>query len=187
MTPTRSSPIRDVLYIITCGAPPSRHVDALVKLVHDDGWEACVIATPQGLTFLDTSTLEELTGYPVRSEYKDPTEPDVLPSPDAIAVAPATFNTINKWAAGISDTLALGLLTEAIGKQLPLVALPFLNTAQAAHPEFDESVNKLRALGVTVLYGPETYRLHEPGTGSQYLHKYPWHLIPASLAEQKAT
>ena len=42
-------------------------------------------------------------------------------------VAPATFNTINKWAAGISDTLALGLLTEAIGKKIPVVALPFTN------------------------------------------------------------
>jgi Flavoprotein len=40
----------------------------------------------------------------------------VVVSPDAIIVAPATFNTINKWAVGISDTLALGLLTEAIGR-----------------------------------------------------------------------
>jgi flavoprotein len=47
-------------------------------------------------------------------------------------VAPAAFNTINKWAAGISDTLAHGLLTEAIGKGLPVVALPFINTAEAA-------------------------------------------------------
>jgi flavoprotein len=34
-------------------------------------------------------------------------------------VAPATFNTINKWAQGISDTLALGLLNEATGLGLP--------------------------------------------------------------------
>jgi flavoprotein len=54
----------------------------------------------------------------------------VLPPPDAIVVAPATFNTINKWAAGISDTLVLGLLTEAIGKRLPVVALPFVNAAR---------------------------------------------------------
>ena len=63
-------------------------------------------------------------------------------------VAPATFNTINKWAAGISDTLALGLLTEAIGKGLPLVALPFLNVAQARHPAFARSVEQLRQAGV---------------------------------------
>jgi phosphopantothenoylcysteine synthetase/decarboxylase len=69
-------------------------------------------------------------------------------------VGPATFNTINKWAAGISDTLALGLLTEAIGKRLPMVALPFINAAQAEHPAFQGSVDRLRAVGVQLLYDP---------------------------------
>jgi hypothetical protein len=36
---------------------------------------------------------------------------------------PVTFNTLNKWALGISDTLVLGLLTEAVGLGLPLRAL----------------------------------------------------------------
>ena len=62
--------------------------------------------------------------HPVRSQYKNPGEPDLLPDPDAIIVAPATVNTINKWGAGICDTLALGILVEAIGKQLPVVAMP---------------------------------------------------------------
>jgi flavoprotein len=30
-----------------------------------------------------------------------PDEPDELPAADAVVVAPATFNTVNKWAAGI--------------------------------------------------------------------------------------
>jgi hypothetical protein len=48
------------------------------------------------MKFLDASRLEELTRHAVRSEYKRPEEPDVLPPPDALVVAPATFNTINK-------------------------------------------------------------------------------------------
>jgi phosphopantothenoylcysteine decarboxylase len=115
-----------------------------------------------------------MTGHPVRSDYKDPGEPDVLPPPDAIITAPATVNTINKWAAGICDTLALGLLVEGIGKKLPMAALPFTNRAHAAHPAFSENVAKLRSWGVTVLLGPEIYRLHEPGTGSRFLHLFPW-------------
>jgi Flavoprotein len=79
--------------------------------------------------------------------------------------APATFNTINKWAAGISDTLALGLVTEAIGKRLPVVAVPFINAAQAEHPAFQASVDRLRAAGVQLLYGPDVLELHELGTG----------------------
>ena len=92
------------------------------------------MATPSALKFLNAQTLAELTGHVVRSEYKQPDEPDVLPPPEAIVVAPATFNTINKWANGASDTLALGILNEAIGLGLPIVAVPTPSTALAKHP-----------------------------------------------------
>jgi hypothetical protein len=54
-------------------------------------WKVCVITTPQGTKFLDVPLVEQLTGYPVRSEYKRPEEPDVFPRADAIVVFPATF------------------------------------------------------------------------------------------------
>jgi phosphopantothenoylcysteine synthetase/decarboxylase len=114
-----------------------------------------VIATPMALRFIDQAALETQTGYPVRSDYKQPGSPDVLPSAEAIVVGGASFNTINKWAAGISDTLALGLLTEGIGLGLPLAALPVLNAAQAAHPAFGRSVKELREAGVKILLGSE--------------------------------
>jgi phosphopantothenoylcysteine decarboxylase len=98
---------RGVLYVIVCGAPPARDAGRLVEFAQAKGWEVCVIATPSARSFINSSALEAATGHPVRSEYKQPDEADVLPPPDAIVVAPATFNTINKWAAGISDTLAL--------------------------------------------------------------------------------
>jgi phosphopantothenoylcysteine synthetase/decarboxylase len=165
-----------VVYVIACAAPPARHIGTLVDLVRERGWTACVLSTPSARRFLDIPDLEARTGYPVRSDYKEPGTPDVLPPPDAIIVAPITVNTLNKWAAGICDTLPLGLLVEAIGLKLPTVALPFTNRAHAAHPAFVENVAKLRSWGVTVLFGPEVYELHEPGTGSQFLDRYPWHL-----------
>jgi phosphopantothenoylcysteine decarboxylase len=170
-----------VLYIVACAAPPARDVHVPVRLALDRGWDVCAIATPQARKFVDERGLELLTGHPLRSEYKNPDDPDILPPPDAMIVAPATFNTINKWAAGISDTLALGLLTEAIGKELPLIALPFLNSAQARHPAFTRSVNELRQCGVRVLLGERVYTLHEPGTGSQFLHLFPWRLAVEAL------
>jgi hypothetical protein len=119
----------------------------------------------------------------VRSEYKEPGTEDVLPPPDAIIVAPATLNTINKWAYGICDTLALGILVEAIGKKLPIVALPFTNHAHAAHPAFEENIKKLRSWGVQVLYGNDVYPLHAPGTGSRHLNIFPWKLTLESLKQ----
>jgi hypothetical protein len=93
-----------------------------VKFAQEMGWDVGVIATPDGMKFLDAARLADMTGYPVRSQYKQPDEPDVLPPADALVVAPTSFNTINIWAHGISDTLALGLLNEATGLGLPIVA-----------------------------------------------------------------
>jgi phosphopantothenoylcysteine decarboxylase len=163
-----------VLYVIACAAPPTRQVGHLVGLAQGRGWDVCALTTPSGRRFADIGGLERQTGHPVRSEFKDPGEPDVLPAPDAVIVAPATVNTINKWAAGICDTLALGILVEAIGKKLPLVALPFSNHAHAAHPAFIENVAKLRSWGVTVLFDPGASPLPDPGAGSDYLHLFPW-------------
>ncbi len=172
---------RGVLYLIVCAAPPARDALVLVKLAQGAGWDVCVIATPSARSFIDIPALETGTGHPVRSDYKQPDDPDVLPPPDAIAVAPATFNTINKWAAGISDTLALGLLTEAIGKRLLVVAIPFVNTAQAEHPAFQRSIDQLRKEGMRVLYGADVLELHEPGTGNHRVASFPWPLIVKAL------
>jgi phosphopantothenoylcysteine synthetase/decarboxylase len=170
-----------VLYIISCAAPPAREVTKLISAAKEQHWDVCLVATPSATKFLDIAALERQTGHPVRHDYKNPNDPDALPDADAIIVAPATVNTINKWGAGICDTLALGILVEAIGKKLPVVALPFTNYAHAMHPVFGENIKKLRSWGVKVLYGPDVYPLHEPGTGGQHLDKYPWHLTLESL------
>lgn len=169
-----TAPPERVLYVVTCATPAARHVGELVSSAQGEGWMVCVIATPSALRFIDQAALEEQTGFPVRSDYKQPGTPDVLPPATAIIVGGASFNTINKWAAGISDTLALGLLTEGIGLELPLVALPFLNAAQAAHPAFNRSVRELRQAGVKVLLGDEGYTPHAPHQGSKNLSQYPW-------------
>jgi hypothetical protein len=119
---------RGVLYVISCASRPAQRVQDFVRVAQAAGWEVCVVVTPQATKFVDSPLLEELTGYPVRCEYKRPEELDVLPRADALVVFPATFNTLNKWALGISDTLALGLLCEYTGLKMPIVAVPCVLT-----------------------------------------------------------
>jgi phosphopantothenoylcysteine synthetase/decarboxylase len=114
-----SQPTR-VLYIVTCATLAAPDIDKLVGMAQDAGWGVCVIATPMATRFIDQPALEAQTGCPVRSDYKQPGTPDVLPPATAMVVGGASANTINKLAAGISDNLALGLLNEAIGLGLPV-------------------------------------------------------------------
>ncbi|MGW7552257.1 hypothetical protein [Streptomyces rimosus] len=97
------------------------------------------------------------------------------PPPDAVIVAPLMMNSVNKWAAGIADTYALGLLTEAVGLGLPGVALPFWSTALDAHPATRRSVR--------VLYGPGAWEPHAPGTGGEQVDGYPWGLALEAVGE----
>jgi phosphopantothenoylcysteine synthetase/decarboxylase len=142
-----------VLYLVVCAAPPALEIGELVERTQRLGWTVCVLATPRAATWIDVAALARRTGYPVRSEYKRPDEPDVLPRPDAVAAVPATFNTVNKWAAGISDTLAVGVLNEALGLGIRVVAVPYTGPALAAHPVFARNLDFLRSCGVTVVSG----------------------------------
>jgi phosphopantothenoylcysteine synthetase/decarboxylase len=147
-----------VVYVISCGTPHAQRLYALVPLLQSAGWEVCVILTPQATRFVEREQLAQLTKYPVRSDYKQPDDPDVLPPADALLVFPASFNTINKWALGISDTLALGLLCEFTGMKLPILAVPVVRKGKLAeHPAFPRSLRMLRRYGVHILYEPDTY------------------------------
>ena len=142
-----------VLYIITCSSSSAFLVYDLIREAQTAIWGVCSIITPQATQFADREYLEQLTRHPVRSEYKHPDEPDVLPRANAIIVFPATFNTLNKWALGISDTLAVGLLCEYTGLKIPIVAVPCFRTGGGLdeHPAFRRSVRMLKKYGVHIL------------------------------------
>ncbi|MFE6054585.1 flavoprotein [Kitasatospora sp. NPDC056446] len=138
------------LYIVVCATGIADGVGELITAAHSEGWKTGVIATPSALGFLDQEAIEAQTGHPIRSAWRTPGIPQPLPPADAIAVVSATFNTINKWAAGISDTLALGILCEAYGLGIPVAVQPYVNSALAAHPAYPESLARLRSMGVLI-------------------------------------
>ncbi|AVT36539.1 flavoprotein [Plantactinospora sp. BB1] len=137
-----------VLYLVVCAAPPALRIDELIELLLEDGWAVRVIATPTAASWIDREALAQQTGSLVRSERRRPDEPDQLPKADAVLVAPATFNTINKWALGINDTLALGILNEALGLGLPILVSPYAKAALTTHPAYDHHVRLLSGAGV---------------------------------------
>ena len=149
-----------VLYIVAGGAEPVVRVSALVAAAQRRGWDACLVLTPTAARWLDGDLpgLAAQTGHPVRSAYKLPGEEDVLPPADAMLIGPASFNLINQWAAGLSETLALGLINEALGMGIPLVTVPWINGPLSRHPALAASLGRLREAGVSVIEP-------EPGAG----------------------
>ena len=150
---------KKVLYNIICASSSAPLAEQFIVQAIAEGWDVCAITTPQGTEFFDVLSFENITGHPVRSKYKHPKEPDVLPRADAIVVFPATFNTINKWANGISDTLAVGLLCEYMGLGYPILAIPCFRSGAGldGHPAFFKSLDFLRNCGVHIVYEPTLY------------------------------
>lgn len=172
---------RPVLYVIASGAAPTRELPELIAALTDD-WDVCVIMTPEGARFVDVAQIMGLTGHPVRTSFKDPDAPDVLPPAEVFAAVPATFNTINKWAAGISDTLALGLLNEAVGLGLPIVAVPWPNVALSRHPAFGRSISTLRDCGISIILDLKNV----PDDANPRPAAFPWQELRAELARVRA-
>lgn len=163
-----------VLTIVVCGAGPGSHVTTLTTLAIEQGWDIQVVATPAALAFIDTAAIQVQTGAPVRSEYSPPGSARSK-VPDVVIVAPATYNTVCKWALGTSDTYAFGILAEMTGMGIPVIVLPYVNAALASRAPFRRAVESLRDEGVRILLGPGLVEPHQPRSGNDP-GTFPWHL-----------
>jgi hypothetical protein len=164
------------LLAVVCGAGPATDVDRLITAAHACSWTVAVTATSSAEPFIDTPAIEQLTGSPVRTDYQMPTTGRRKPPAiDAMIIAPATYNSINKLAAGIADTYALTSAAELIGRGIPTVVVPFVNAALAARAPFRRAIGSLRDEGVRVLSGPDDRWVpYPPGGGAEARKTFPW-------------
>ena len=175
-----------VLYLLGSAAPPVCQSGTVIRDAQRAGWEVCLGLTPTAAHWLadELPALERQSGHPVRSRYKLPGQPDVWPRATVALVAPATFNTVNQWALGLTDKFVVGFAAEAIGKGIPLVTMPCVNAAYARHWQFARSVEALRDAGVSVLYGEGGFTPNPPGEGRP--DAFPWQLALDEAARAAA-
>jgi phosphopantothenoylcysteine synthetase/decarboxylase len=164
-----------VLYLVACGAPlASRTIDGVGE-ARERGWTVAVVPTDAATAWID---MDALGGTPVIADHRQPNEAKRLPTADAIAVVPATFNTLNAWAIGMANTYPLATLCAALGARVPIVAVPFAKNDLAAHPAWLASLAVLRYAGVR-LVDPSTGHVGyaEPiasGTGERIAEDFRW-------------
>ena len=161
-----------VLYLVVSGAPAPEGLPALVARCQGAGWRVVVFSTPTGTRFIDAGELEQLTGEPVRSEYRLPGTGKSAPAADAVLACPLTFNSVNKFAHGHADNFAVGVLCEMAGYGVPVVVVPHCKPQLASHPAFVASLEALGGMGIQVLFDP----------GAPYERRLPpWSAVIAAL------
>src|SRR5579859_5905146 len=139
------------LALIVCGAPLGARTPDILDSLIGAGWRPTVIATSAAGAWLDAEAVVRVSGAPLRTEFRAPSKPKQGGALAAVVVCPATFNTINKAAAGINDSYAMGVLCEALGTGTPVVAVPMVNNKLWGHPAWSRNLDALADAGVTLL------------------------------------
>ncbi|WP_406055765.1 flavoprotein [Kribbella sp. NBC_00889] len=163
------------LYIVVCGAPLASRTADGVKAARANGWDPYVIPTEAALPWLAD---QDLGNAPVITGNRTPDQPKRTPPPDAVAVVPTTFNTLNAWANGNAHTYALTTLCAALGSRTPTVSVPFAKHDLAGHPAWLASLAVLRYAGVSLIdpHDGSSAKI-EPvasGTGGDVAERFEW-------------
>ncbi|PYQ07977.1 MAG: bifunctional phosphopantothenoylcysteine decarboxylase/phosphopantothenate--cysteine ligase CoaBC [Acidobacteria bacterium] len=118
-----------------------------------------VVMTEHATRFVGAMTFEALSRHPVFIDQfalgadGDIRHISVADAADLLLVAPATANTLGKFARGIADD---ALSTLFLATTAPVLVAPAMNVNMFRHPAVIENLEMLRARGVGVI---------EPGTG----------------------
>src|SRR6202158_4440950 len=141
----------DIAYLVLSGTTTSARCPELLRELLGLGF-ATVIAlpTPNASRVIALRELADVEGAQVVQSYFDLA---IRPRPPrgVVLFAPCSFNSLNKLAHGIADSLALSVVAEAIGRRTPVIVGPSLNAPLLAHPEAQASLKKLASWGVIIV------------------------------------
>ncbi|MGH3868904.1 MAG: flavoprotein [Pseudonocardiaceae bacterium] len=177
--------MREHLALVVCGAPLAARCHDVAARAVEAGWVVRVVATPSAMSWVDAAQVEQVTGCAVLMEHRQPWQAKRFPPPAQVIVCPATFNTVNKLAAGIMDNYATGLLCEALAARTPMTIAPMVNNRLWSHPAWQHSLGMLAAAGVRFI-DIRTGHAGRPaavqsGTGGEVIAAFDpaWVLAPA--------
>jgi len=155
--------------LVLCGAPLTSRAPSTAKALQDAGLRVKVAATAAAAQWVDEAVLQEVVGHRCFTSYPDEARAEdagVAGLPDAVVVVPMTFNTVNKLATGIADGYIPTQLCMALGRGVPVVAVPMFSQILARHPVLATNTGLLRSVGVEFVdpvTGDSEVRAFAPG------------------------
>lgn len=141
----------DVAYLILSGTTTAARGPVLLQGLLALGFSTVIaIPTPNAARVVASRELADVPGAQVVESYFDLA---IRPRPPrgVVLFAPCGFNSLNKLAHGIADTLALSVAAEAIGRRTPVIVGPSLNQPLLDHPMAQASLRTLPEWGVIVV------------------------------------
>src|SRR5579859_2438285 len=140
----------DLAYLLVTGTTTAPRATEIVHALLERVRTVITIATPNAAQVIAARDLSVIPGNRLVESYFDDA---ILPRPPdgLLLVAPCSFNSLNKLAAGVADNLALSVAAEAIGRGTPVVVAPSLNAPLLRHPRAVSSMARLREWGVAVI------------------------------------
>jgi phosphopantothenoylcysteine synthetase/decarboxylase len=141
----------DTVYLVLSGTSTAARCPEILRGLVGLGF-ATVIAlpTPNAARTIAPRELADVEGARVVQSYFDLA---IRPRPPrgVVLFAPCSFNSLNKLAHGIADSLALSVVAEAIGRGTPVIVGPSLNAPLLNHPQAQASLKTLPSWGVTIV------------------------------------
>jgi phosphopantothenoylcysteine synthetase/decarboxylase len=150
----------DVAYLIVSGTTTAARAPEILRGLLGLGFSTVIaLPTPTASRVIAGREMADVEGAQVVESYFDLA---IRPRPPrgVVLFAPCGFNSLNKLAQGIADTLPLSVAAEAIGRGTPVIVGPSLNQPLLDHPRAQESLRMLPTWGITVVpmqdegYGP---------------------------------
>ena len=140
----------DTVYLLLGGASTAARGPEILRGLVGMFARVICIPSPNAARVVAFHELASVPGVVLAESYFDSA---IRPRPPhgVVLFAPCTFNSLNKLAAGIADTLALAVAAEAIGRGTPVFVAPSLNAPLMAHPVAQEALRTLPGWGVTVI------------------------------------
>jgi len=141
----------EVAYLVLSGTTTAARCPEILRGLVGLGF-ATVIAlpTPNASRVVAPRELADVAGAQVVQSYFDLA---IRPRPPrgVVLFAPCSFNSLNKLAHGVADSLALSVVAEAIGRGTPVIVGPSLNAPLLNHPQAQTSLKTLPSWGVTIV------------------------------------
>jgi phosphopantothenoylcysteine synthetase/decarboxylase len=141
----------DVCYLVLSGTTTAARGPEILRGLVGLGFASVIaIPTPNAARTISPRELADVAGAQVVQSYFDLA---IRPRPPrgVLLFAPCSFNSLNKLAHGIADSLALSVAAEAIGRGTPVIVAPSLNAPLLAHPVAQASLKTLPQWGVAIV------------------------------------